>query len=94
MYRGYPIEQLADKSNYLEVCYLLLYGELPTPAQMKDFEEVVTRHTMLHEQVHLFYRGFRRDAHPMAIVCGVVGALAAFYHDSADVTDPEQREIA
>jgi citrate synthase len=94
MYRGYPIEQLAAKSNYLEVCYLLLYGELPSPAQMKDFEERITRHTMLHEQVHLFYRGFRRDAHPMAIVCGVVGALAAFYHDSADISDPDQREIA
>ena len=94
MYRGYPIEQLADKSNYLEVCYLLLYGELPSPAQMTDFQERVTRHTMLHEQVHLFFRGFRRDAHPMAIVCGVVGALAAFYSDSADINDPMQREIA
>jgi citrate synthase len=94
MYRGYPIEQLAEKSTYLEVCYLLLYGELPTPAQMTDFEQRVTRHTMLHEQVHLFYRGFRRDAHPMAIVCGVVGALAAFYNDSADINDPMQREIA
>ena len=94
MYRGYPIEQLAEKSTYLEVCYLLLYGELPSPAQMTDFEQRVTRHTMLHEQVHLFYRGFRRDAHPMAIVCGVVGALAAFYNDSADINDPMQREIA
>ncbi len=94
MYRGYPIEQLAEKSTYLEVCYLLLYGELPTKEQMADFDERVTRHTMLHEQVHLFFRGFRRDAHPMAIVCGVVGALAAFYHDSTDITDPVQREIA
>ena len=94
MYRGYPIEQLAEKSSYLEVCYLLLYGELPTKAQMADFDQRVTRHTMLHEQVHLFFRGFRRDAHPMAIVCGVVGALAAFYHDSTDITDPQQREIA
>ncbi|MGN6102120.1 MAG: citrate synthase, partial [Devosia sp.] len=94
MYRGYPIEQLAEKSNYLEVCYLLLYGELPTPAQMTDFEQRVTRHTMVHEQLHYFYRGFRRDAHPMAIVCGVVGALAAFYSDSADISDPVQREIA
>src|SRR3569623_1725943 len=94
MYRGYPIEQLAEKSNYLEVCYLLLYGELPSPAQMTDFNERVTRHTMLHEQMHLFYRGFRRDAHPMAIVCGVVGAMAAFYHDSTDFNDQEQREIA
>ena len=94
MYRGYPIEQLAEKSNSLEVCYLLLYGELPNKAQMADFEQRVTRHTMVHEQMHYFYRGFRRDAHPMAIVCGVVGAMAAFYHDSIDINDPEQREIA
>ncbi|HHY51131.1 MAG TPA: citrate (Si)-synthase [Alphaproteobacteria bacterium] len=94
MYRGYPIEQLAESSNYLEVCYLLLYGELPNKAQMADFNERVTRHTMVHEQMHYFYRGFRRDAHPMAIVCGVVGAMAAFYHDSIDISDPEQREIA
>jgi citrate synthase len=94
MYRGYPIDQLADKSSYLEVCYLLLYGELPTKAQLSDFEQRVTRHTMLHEQMHFFFRGFRRDAHPMAIVCGVVGAMAAFYHDSVDITDPMQREIA
>jgi citrate synthase len=94
MYRGYPIDQLADNSNYLEVCYLLLYGELPTTAELADFERRVTLHTMVHEQMHLFYRGFRRDAHPMAIVCGVVGAMAAFYHDSTDITDPQQREIA
>jgi citrate synthase len=94
MYRGYPIEQLAEKSNYLEVCYLLLYGELPNKAQLSDFNERVTRHTMVHEQMHYFYRGFRRDAHPMAIVCGVVGAMAAFYHDSIDINDHEQREIA
>ena len=94
MYRGYPIAQLAEKSNYLEVCYLLLYGDLPDAAQMADFTARVTRHTMLHEQMHLFYRGFRRDAHPMAIVCGVVGAMAAFYHDSTDINDPVQREIA
>ena len=94
MYRGYPIAQLAEKSNYLEVCYLLLYGELPNAAQMEDFHQRVTHHTMLHEQMHLFYRGFRRDAHPMAIVCGVVGAMAAFYHDSTDINDPMQREIA
>ena len=94
MCRGYPIEQLAESSNYLEVCYLLLYGELPNKAQMTDFEQRVTRHTMVHEQMHYFYRGFRRDAHPMAIVCGVVGAMAAFYHDSIDINDPEQREIA
>jgi citrate synthase len=94
MYRGYPIDQLAEKSNFLEVCYLLLYGELPNAAQLKDFDKRVTTHTMLHEQMHLFFRGFRRDAHPMAVVCGVVGALAAFYHDSTDITDPVQREIA
>jgi citrate synthase len=94
MYRGYPIDQLAEKSNFLEVCYLLLYGELPNKAQMKDFDYRVTNHTMLHEQMHFLYRGFRRDAHPMAVVCGVVGAMAAFYHDSTDINDPQQREIA
>jgi citrate synthase len=94
MYRGYPIDQLAEKSNYLEVCYLLLYGELPTKAQLDDFVHRVTTHTMLHEQMHFLYRGFRRDAHPMAVVCGVVGAMAAFYHDSTDINDPMQREIA
>ncbi len=94
MYRGYPIDQLAEKSTYLEVCYLLLYGELPSKAQLADFTQRVTMHTMLHEQMHFFFRGFRRDAHPMAIVCGVVGAMAAFYHDSVDINDPEQREIA
>ncbi|HWL56550.1 MAG TPA: citrate synthase [Paracoccus sp. (in: a-proteobacteria)] len=93
-YRGYPIEQLADKSNYLEVCYLLLYGELPTAEQMKDFDTRVTRHTMVHEQMHNFFRGFRRDAHPMATMVGVVGAMSAFYHDSTDISDPLQREIA
>ena len=94
MYRGYPIAQLAEKSNYLEVCYLLLYGELPNKAQLEDFKHRVTTHTMLHEQMHFLYRGFRRDAHPMAVVCGVVGAMAAFYHDSTDINDPMQREIA
>ncbi|WP_018632472.1 citrate synthase [Neomegalonema perideroedes] len=94
LYRGYPIDQLADKSNYLEVCYLLLYGELPTQAQLKDFEQRVTRHTMIHDQMQYFFRGFRRDAHPMAVMCGVVGALSAFYHDSTDINDPVQREIA
>jgi len=94
MYRGYPIEQLAEKSTYLEVCYLLLYGELPNKAQLADFTHRVTMHTMVHEQMHYFYRGFRRDAHPMAIVVGVVGAMAAFYHDSTDINDPMQREIA
>ncbi|TWI29240.1 citrate synthase [Paracoccus sulfuroxidans] len=93
-YRGYPIEQLAAKSNYLETCYLLLYGELPNPAQMADFDARVTRHTMVHEQMHNFYRGFRRDAHPMATMVGVVGAMSAFYHDSVDINDPVQREVA
>ncbi len=94
LYRGYSIDQLAEQSCYLEVCFLLLYGELPSSAEKKEFEERITRHTMLHEQMHYLYRGFRRDAHPMAIVCGVVGAMAAFYHDSTDIADPEQREIA
>lgn len=94
LYRGYPIEQLAAKSNYLEVCYLLLYGELPSKQQMAEFDELVTRHTMVHEQMHYFFRGFRRDAHPMAVMTGVVGAMAAFYHDSTDINDPRQREIA
>ncbi|WP_422393993.1 citrate synthase [Pontivivens ytuae] len=94
LHRGYPIDQLAAKSHYLEVCYLLLYGELPTAAQLEDFTSRVTNHTMLHEQMLNFYRGFRRDAHPMAIVCGVVGAMSAFYHDSTDIHDPWQREVA
>ena len=94
LYRGYPIDQLAEKSNYLEVCYLLLNGELPSKAQLAEFDELVTRHTMVHEQMHYFFRGFRRDAHPMAVMTGVVGAMAAFYHDSTDINDPRQREIA
>ena len=94
LYRGYPIDQLAEDSHFLEVCYLLLYGELPDKAKLADFESRVTNHTMLHEQMTNFYRGFRRDAHPMAIVTGVVGALSAFYHDSTDIRDPMQREIA
>ncbi|SEM93389.1 citrate synthase [Gemmobacter aquatilis] len=94
LHRGYPIDQLAEKSHYLEVCYLLLYGELPTLVQMKDFEGRITRHTMVHEQMHNFFRGFRRDAHPMATMVGVVGALSAFYHDSTDINDPWQREVA
>ncbi|WP_378946531.1 citrate synthase [Paracoccus sp. R86501] len=93
-YRGYPIEQLAGQSNYLEVCYLLLYGELPTKTQMEDFRTRVTRHTMVHEQMHNFFRGFRRDAHPMATMVGVVGAMSAFYHDSTDIGDSWQREVA
>jgi len=94
LYRGYPIDQLAEKSHYLEVCYLLLYGELPTALELDDFESRVTMHTMVHEQMHNFFRGFRRDAHPMATMVGVVGAMSAFYHDSTDVNDPVQREIA
>ena len=94
LYRGYPIEELARQSNFLEVCFLLLYGHLPTAAESGDFTHRVTLHTMLHEQMQYFYRGFRRDAHPMAITCGVVGALSAFYHDSLDIEDPEQREVA
>ncbi len=94
LHRGYPIDQLAGKSHYLEVCYLLLYGDLPTGAELEDFEARVTGHTMLHEQMTFFFRGFRRDAHPMAIMVGVVGAMSAFYHDSTDITDPWQREVA
>jgi citrate synthase len=85
-HRGYPIEELAEKSDFLEVCYLLLYGELPTVPQKAEFTKHITYHTMLHEQIHTFYRGFRRDAHPMAVMVGVVGALSAFYHDSTDIT--------
>jgi citrate synthase len=94
LHRGYPIDQLAEKSHFLEVSYLLLYGELPSAVQLEDFEARVTQHTMLHEQMVYFYRGFRRDAHPMAIMTGVVGAMSAFYHDSTDITDPWQREVA
>jgi citrate synthase len=94
LHRGYPIDQLAEKSHFLEVCYLLLYGELPTSAQLEDFESRVTMHTMLHEQMMYLFRGYRRDAHPMAIMVGVVGALSAFYHDSTDISDPWQREVA
>ncbi|MEW6767870.1 MAG: citrate synthase [Pseudomonadota bacterium] len=94
LYRGYPIEQLAEKGDFLETCYLLLYGELPTAAQKKDFDERVTRHTMVHEQMARFFQGFRRDAHPMAVMVASVGALAAFYNDSTDISDPKQRMIA
>ncbi len=94
LYRGYPIEQLAEHSDFPEVCYLLLYGELPTPEQKKKFNHDITYHSMLHEQLMYFFRGFRRDAHPMAVMCGVVGALSAFYHDSTDITDPKHRMIA
>jgi|TARA_B110000914_G_C15519044_1_gene475659 citrate synthase len=94
LYRGYPIEQLAEKGNYLETCYLLLNGELPNQSEYNEFDEIITNHTMVHEQLNRFFTGFRPDAHPMAIMCGVVGALSAFYHDSTDVNDPEQRKIA
>jgi citrate synthase len=94
LYRGYPIEQLAEHGDFLETCYLLLYGELPTAAQKADFDNRVTRHTMVHEQMSRFYQGFRRDAHPMAVMTGCVGALSAFYHDSTDISDPTQRMIA
>jgi len=94
LHRGYPIDQLADQSSFMEVAYLLLHGELPTKTEFATFEHTITRHTMVHEQLTTFYRGFRRDAHPMAIMCGVVGALSAFYHDSTDITDPQQRMIA
>ncbi|MEM8813924.1 MAG: citrate synthase, partial [Pseudomonadota bacterium] len=94
LYRGYPIEQLAEHGDFLETCYLLLYGELPTVAQKEDFVSRVTYHTMIHEQMSRFFSGFRRDAHPMAIMVGVVGALSAFYHDSTDISDPHQRMVA
>ena len=94
LHRGYPIDQLAAKSHFLEVCYLLLYGELPSAAELEDFEARVTNHTMIHDQMHYLFRGFRRDAHPMAIMVGVVGAMSAFYHDSTDITDEWQREVA
>jgi citrate synthase len=94
LYRGYPIEQLARKSNFLEVCYLLLHGELPNKTKLADFERLITYHTMVHEQLVYFFRGFRRDAHPMAVMVGVVGALSAFYHDSTDIEDVKQREVA
>lgn len=94
LHRGYPIDQLAEQSSFMEVAYLLLNGELPDGETLSDFTRTITRHTMLHEQLATFYRGFRRDAHPMAIMCGVVGALSAFYHDSTDISDPVQRKIA
>lgn len=93
LHRGYPIDQLAESADYLEVCYLLLNGELPNAEQKKEFYGKVRNHTMLHDQVHRFFSGFRRDAHPMAVMCGVVGALSAFYHDGLDVNDPKHREI-
>ncbi len=94
LHRGYPIDQLAEKGYFLETCYLLLYGELPTKTQCAEFKYAITNHTMLHEQMQKLFSGFRRDAHPMAIMVGVVGALSAFYHDSTDITDPAQRDLA
>jgi len=94
LYRGYPIDQLAEHSTFMESSYLLMNGELPTKDELDTFVYTITRHTMLHEQLSTFYRGFRRDAHPMAIMCGVVGALSAFYHDSTDIADPYQRVVA
>jgi citrate synthase len=94
LYRGYPIEQLATNCDYMETCHLLLYGELPNVAQKSDFVHRVTNHTMVNEQMQFFLRGFRRDAHPMAIMTGLVGALSAFYHDSTDITNPEHRDIS
>ena len=93
LHRGYSIEELAGKSDYLEVCYTLLYGELPSAEQKEEFVSTVKNHTMVHEQIRNFFNGFRRDAHPMAIMCGVVGALSAFYHDSLDINNPQHREI-
>jgi len=94
LYRGYPIDQLAEFGNHLETCHLLLYGELPNKTEYEDFKERVTRHTMVHEQMNRFFTGFRRDAHPMAVMVGCVGALSSFYHDSTDISDPLQRDIA
>ncbi len=94
LYRGYPIEQLAEKCDFLEVCYLLWYGELPTRKQKDGFDHIVTHHTMVHEQLARLYQGFRRDAHPMAVMVGVVGAMSAFYHDALDITDARHREIS
>ncbi|MCB1464982.1 MAG: citrate (Si)-synthase, partial [Nitratireductor sp.] len=94
LHRGYPIEQLAEHGDFLETCYLLLYGALPNQVESDDFHKRVINHTMVHEQMQFLFRGFRRDAHPMAVMCGVVGALSAFYHDSTDISDPHQRMVA
>lgn len=94
MHRGYDIKELASKSTFMEVCYLLLEGDLPTKQQLESFSNTITYHTMVHDQMNYFFRGFRRDAHPMAVMCGVVGAMSAFYHDSLDIHDPRQREIS
>ena len=94
LYRGYPIEELAEQSDFMEVCYLLLYGNLPSVEEKEKFRRDITYHTMVNEQINYFFRGFRRDSHPMAVMCGVVGALSAFYHDSTDITDPHHRMVA
>ncbi|MFM9991983.1 MAG: citrate synthase [Burkholderiaceae bacterium] len=94
LYRGYPIEQLATQCDFMETCHLLLYGELPNAQKKKDFTHLVTHHTMVHEQMQFFLRGFRRDAHPMAVLTGLIGGLSAFYHDSTDINNPEHREIS
>jgi citrate synthase len=94
LYRGYPIEQLAQKCDFMDTCYLLLYGELPNAQQQKDFDTLVSRHSMVHEQMQFFLRGFRRDAHPMAVLTGLVGGLSAFYHDSTDINNPRHREVS
>ena len=94
LHRGYPIDQLAEKVDFLQTCYLLMHGELPNAAQKQAFDATITNHTMVHEQIRVFFNGFRRDAHPMAIMCGVVGALSAFYHDSLDISDEKHRQIA
>ena len=94
LYRGYPIEQLAEQCDFLDTCYLLLYGELPNAQQQKDFDTLVTRHSMINEQMQFFLRGFRRDAHPMAVLTGLVGGMSAFYHDSTDINNPRHREIS
>src|SRR6266567_4970502 len=94
LHRGYPIEQLAEKSTFLEVAYLLLNGELPNAKEAAEFNRGVMHHTMVNEQIRSFFNGFRRDAHPMAVMCGVVGAMSAFYHDSLDINDPEHRRIS
>ena len=94
LYRGYPIEDLVERCDFLDVCFLLLNGELPNGDEKKKFKYDITHHSMVHEQLSTFYRGFRRDAHPMAVMCGVVGGLSAFYHDSTDITDPRQRMVA
>ncbi len=94
LYRGYPIDQLAQKCDFLTICYLIMNGELPNAQEKHDFDELVTHHTLVHEQMHNFLQGFRRDAHPMAVLTGLVGALSAFYHDSTDVTNPRHREVS